>query len=268
MNHDLKQKLHEETYETISFSNAGKQAVLHHISSKKKRNPLQFLLYTASTVVVLAVFGAIILTGGLEKTDPSAVDEPNPQEHSVSVSEGNSTSSSGLNKEWTDVTVPSDVVETHPTSAKEMIASYAETLNAPVPEQHDDDHMYYKTIGATSIRVSLVGITVQGEAIEKDFENLKNLSILLNNEERKRYEHLNLDGTVAPTRYLDQWKEPSERMKVGMTYLIGLVNDLNITMNEAEGSPSGYSYMLDGDSVSEVEALIAEEELVDYWRDE
>ncbi|WP_221565069.1 hypothetical protein [Alkalihalobacillus sp. TS-13] len=284
---NLKETMDKELYGSIRFSNSAKEEVLDRMKETKgQRKPMFKLMFVSvATIAVLFVFGSIFLSQGFgtkesatqqnsdeAETEQLVQNDKLGKEDDVESDKDTAVSAEGgLSKEWKDLTNPEDVPETHPTNAKDMIAGANEGVEAGVPEQYLDDPMYYKTMGAGILRFSLRGITVEGEAIERDFENLTNLCILIHTEELKRYEHLDLPEGEWPQAHVDQWKDPSKTMEKAMMYYKGLLNDLDIAINHnGEGETSGYAHMVDGEKVDELEAFIPpEEELADVeYRDE
>ncbi|WP_261128993.1 hypothetical protein [Bacillus sp. Marseille-Q3570] len=284
---NLKETLDKEVYSRMKFSDSEKEVVLDRMKeTKKQKKPLfNRLAVSLATITVLLVFGSVLLSQGIgtkesvskEKSEKPETEQlvqhdESDNEDDIENEEDTAVSAdSGLHKEWKDVTNPEDVPPTHPTNAKDLIADANKVIKAGVPGQYTDDPMYYRAMSPGTVRTSLRGITVKGEAIERDFKNLKNLCILIHMEELKRYEHLELPKGEWPQAHVDQWKEPSEKMKKAMIYYEGLLSDLDIAINyHGEGEVSGYAHMLDGAKVDELEDFIPpEDELVDVeWRED
>ncbi|WLD91728.1 hypothetical protein [Alkalihalobacillus sp. AL-G] len=274
----LKKDLDQDIYGEIRFLNNEKQKVLHSLTTKNPASNqfLKRIFYSTATVILLFGLGAVLLNEGIgSNPDQSAVapdisknddgnNNPSNDTPTNAASDDQPTNDAGLDKNWKDVTDVGTVPDHETNSAKKLIRINNEMLHAPVPEQYDDE-MYYRAMGSHILRGSIWYIDVEGEAIEKDFENIKNLTIVIHMEEKERYEHLDLPKGEWPQAHVDQWKQPSERMKTAMRYLKGILNDLDIAINKNDGEILGYAHMVDGKKAADIENFIHEEELVEFW---
>ena len=165
-------------------------------------------------------------------------------------------------KDWKDVTVLEHGANYDmPTNAKDYIASANTSIHQiPDPDskliQRGFDEMYYYYLEASSIQNGLNIIKVQGIDIEKDFNNLYNLTIIIYEEQHKRLDGVNIDG-VSKFDAHKYWNEPTEDMKNALDFLQKLLNDLDIAINkDGQGEVFGYSYQGDGEKVTELQEFI------------
>lgn len=139
-----------------------------------------------------------------------------------------------LDKRWKDVSesTPNSEIKT----VGELISNFNKTLHEAPSEKliqagfGEDYHAYLES---QALLNTLVFVKVKGEAMEKDFSNMKALATII---EKKQ--------------------DSSERILKSISYLQQLLNDLDIAVNDKEGKVSGYSYQASGDKTGELEAFI------------
>ncbi|TLS35312.1 hypothetical protein [Pseudalkalibacillus caeni] len=280
----LKGHLDRETYSQINFSQKEKERVLVNVTSAKKRRKSKMplvkkLALNAAAAIVLVGMGTFVYQE-VQKNQEAVVDQPeNSDEEALARDEAEDGPKPDIDKDVPDTTAdgssgPTDdkawedrtITEkfstpNDPKNANEFIAQNNEIYQQPLPEQYADDPMHYYGIGASSLYYWLeTTYKVEGTAIEKDFRNLKNLAAIVVLEEKERYAHLGLVNE-NPYDYKDQWKEPSDRMEQAHEYLKDLLNEINVAINEdGKGETKGYSYMLDGEKVKELQEFIGTDE--------
>lgn len=282
---NLKNHLDEEAYQEIKFSKNEKDRVMTQVKSNQRQNkPAIFRIsMSVAAVVTLLLFGTILLNQGLGSNEKAEHQESDPEDANLAADDQNSDKDkhtetedgvsasgggNGLNKEWEDV---SDFHLNDPENAaavfsvEEMILEHYDNFHSPVPEQYADDPIHYKVMGIGVIGGMLRDELVEGEAIEKDFKNFLDLTMIVHWENLQRYEHLNLKNE-NPFKYQDQWKEPSVRMIQAIEYTEHLLHDLNVAVNkEGKGETFGLAYMVDGEQTTELEEFIQAEEFKDMW---
>ncbi len=268
----LKEQLDKESYQHISFSENEKGRVMMRISEKEKHNKRkigQTIVLTIATLFVVVGGGALAISEiqkSPEATVEKSVDvtEEAPVED-IQVNEDDTEMTSNASedtlhdKAWADKTITEGLTENDPQNVQEFIAQFDEIYKEPLPEQYSDDPALYYQIGAMLIFTSLdMNYKAEGVAVEKDLQNLRDVAAIVREEHQARYAHLGLENE-NPHKYEDQFKEPSERLEQGHVYVKALLNDLNIALNDAEGTTEGYTYMLDGEKIAELEAFIRNE---------
>lgn len=166
------------------------------------------------------------------------------------------------NKYWEDITELDQ--GTHydmATNARDYIASANISIHqTPAPDskliQKGYDEMYFYYLEASAIQNGLNIIAVKGMDIEKDFNNLYNLTMIIYEEQGKRTDGVNLDG-VSKFDAHKYWKEPTDEMKLAVSYLQKLLNDLDIAINKGGiGEDNGFSYQGDGEKTEELQVFI------------
>lgn len=264
---NLKEKLDDEVYGKITFSQKEQHRVLMEVTSysdKRKGSLLQRIMINVAAVAVFAGVGIFVfneVSVGPESTTEQVADAPRKgvdqelPEKTITASEGTVN-----DKAWLDQTVTEGLGPFDSKNVKDFIAKNAEAYSAPLPEQYADDPEHYHWISATVLLGGLeLNYKVEGAVIEKDFRNLSELASIVMEEHKKRYEHLNLKNE-NPFKYKDQFKAPSDRMKQAHKYIVGLLSDLNIAINkDGAGGNNGYSHMLDGNKTAELESFIRNE---------
>lgn len=101
-------------------------------------------------------------------------------------------------------------------------------------------------------------IRVEGEDLEKDFQNLIVLAGIISHEQFVRTAQIDPNGeAMKKTEYAKQWKPTNNRMKLSYEYMKQLLNDIDIAINKGnKGERYGVSHQLDGDKVQEMESFI------------
>ncbi|WP_274853384.1 hypothetical protein [Bacillus methanolicus] len=144
---------------------------------------------------------------------------------------------------------------------KKWIAKKVEEFSKPHPKVSqagfDEGYDYYLKAQSVSNEVGSY-IRVEGVDLEKDFENLRQLSSIISHEQFVRTAHIDPNGNAKEkTEYAKEWKPVNERMKRTFEYMKELLNDINVAINKnGKGETFGVSHQLDGDKVSEMESFM------------
>lgn len=265
---NLKKHLDKETYGKISFSDSGKDRVLMKITSsnKHKNKKMPFVQKVVLNAVAIAVFmgmGAIVVNEVQESPKASVSEKKNTPsekeavqetpEKTVNASGGETTN----DKVWVDRTVTENIENFDSKNLKDWIAVTDEIYKAPLQEQYADDPAHYYYLSASNVNGNLgFRYAAEGVAIEKDLENLKALTDIVKEEHQKRYAHLNIENE-NPFKYKDQFNPAGDRLYQAHEYTADLINDINVAINkDGKGTDNGYSYMLDGDKIIDLENFI------------
>lgn len=264
---NLKEKLDHEGYGKITFSQKEKERVWTELSSSRNRKRgslFQKIIINVSAAAIFAVMGTFVfheIMTSHDSTAEQAADVPGKiKNQGLSQKTVTASEDTDHDKSWQDRTITDGLGPYDSKNVKEFIALNAELYSAPLPEQYADDPEHYHWIAATVLLGGLeLNYKVEGAVIEKDFQNLNELTSIVIEEHKKRYEHLNLKNE-NPFDYKDQFKAPSERMKQAHKYIVALLNDINIAINkDGAGTNNGYSHMLDGKKTTLMESFIRNE---------
>ena len=87
-------------------------------------------------------------------------------------------------------------------------------------------------------------IKVEGEFIEKDFDNLLALSYIIQEEQSKVLDGVNLPEGTDKWEAKKYWNPPTDRMKQAISYMKYVLHDLDIVINKSKGELAGYSYQV------------------------
>ncbi|MBY0098681.1 hypothetical protein [Mesobacillus maritimus] len=170
-------------------------------------------------------------------------------------------------KEWKDVSNAEELeYPDFETNAKGWISQTLTDLQSETPDKYFDagyDESYHEYIMAQSI-TNVLGtyIQVEGGDLEKDFDNIYTLAEIVQDEHIKRGEHLDVDYLAEKygenkQEAVKEWKPSTERQAEAFEYLLLLLNDVHIAINEgATGEVAGFSYQADGAKTNELEAFI------------
>lgn len=148
-------------------------------------------------------------------------------------------------KIWNDVSTPEGFnnYEIEPT-LEAWIAYHAQDINKTT----DVDEYYLR---ADRLTKEMIYFRVQGEDLQKDFENLNVLQILMG--------HLDYVISVEKQQGLDTAESYGELTKC-FTYFTELLHDLNVIINnDGKGQTYGLTHQLDGSKVDELEKLLYSE---------
>lgn len=236
--------------------------------TQKNRNLFGPILSVAITMIFLLSIGSftyykLFPDKTPAETSPSdrRADETTRETTSIAKEKEQPTQGSDA-KEWKDVTVLEQGAHYDmPTNARAYIASANKSIQTkPSPDskltQRGYDDMYYYYLESMALQNGLNIIKVQGTDIEKDFNNLYSLTMIIQEEQRKRLDGVNIDG-VSKFDAHKYWKEPSKEMNQSVVYLQKLLNDLDMTINhDGKGEIHGYSYQGDGDKTAELQNFI------------
>ena len=145
-------------------------------------------------------------------------------------------------KTWKDVSTPEgfDSYGIEPT-LEAWIAYHAEDI-----AKTTDIKEYYPR--ARHLRNELEYFRIQGDDLQKDFENLEVLQTLIGN--------LDYSISVAEEQGIETAGTYDE-LKKSFKYFTELVHDIDIVINhEGKGETFGFTHQLDGEKVKEIETFI------------
>ncbi len=269
---NLRSSMNHTVLKNGRMSRAEKKRILEQAINKsyaqKNKNLIGPILSVAVTMVFLLSIGSftyynLFPDNRSAETSPSVTlaDETTRETSKIGTEKDQLTQGSGA-KEWKDVTVLEPGAHYDmPTSARAYIASANRSIQTkPSADskltQRGYDDMYYYYLESMSVQNGLNIIKVQGTDIEKDFNNLYSLTIIIHEEQGKRLDGVNIEG-VSKFDAHKYWKEPSEEMSQSVVYLQKLLNDLDMTINhDGKGEIHGYSYQGDGDKTAELQNFI------------
>lgn len=166
-------------------------------------------------------------------------------------------------KEWKDLSTTGDLVKPDfPTNVNDWVAfqinEFSKKSDVNLPNGgYDEGYDYYLKSQALSMTLGSY-IRVEGDDLEKDFENLWVLASAIGHEQFVRTAHIGPNGeAIEKTEYYKQWKPTNKRMKLSFEYMKQLLNDIDIAINkDSKGETFGVSHQLDGDKVEEMESFI------------
>ncbi|WP_077212462.1 hypothetical protein [Bacillus dakarensis] len=166
-------------------------------------------------------------------------------------------------KKWKDLSTKGDLVKPDfPTNVNDWVAfqinEFSKKSDVNLPNGgYDEGYDYYLKSQALSMTLGSY-IRVEGEDLEKDFENLWVLASAIGHEQFVRTAHIGPNGeAIEKTEYYKQWKPTNKRMKLSFEYMKQLLNDIDIAINkDSKGETFGVSHQLDGDKVEEMESFI------------
>lgn len=265
---NLRSSMNHTVLKNGRMSQAEKKRILEQAINKsyaqKNKNLIGPILSVAVTMVFLLSIGSFTYYNLFPDNRSASVtlaDETTRETSKIGTEKDQLTQGSGA-KEWKDVTVIEPGAHYDmPTSARAYIASANRSIQTkPSADskltQRGYDDMYYYYLESMSVQNGLNIIKVQGTDIEKDFNNLYSLTIIIHEEQGKRLDGVNIEG-VSKFDAHKYWKEPSEEMSQSVVYLQKLLNDLDMTINhDGKGEIHGYSYQGDGDKTAELQNFI------------
>jgi hypothetical protein len=265
---NLRSSMDQTVLKDGRMSSTEKQRIIMHAlnnaSAKRNRNLIGPLLSVAATMIFFFSFGSFTYYKLMpDKTSSSDSSTTAPTRETVEiVNENDQSKQESSEKVWRDVTVLEPGANYDmPTNARDYIASANRSIHtSPAPDskliERGFDEMYYYYLEAMALQNGLNIIKVEGTDIEKDFNNLYNLSMLIQEEQGKRLDGVNIEG-VSKFDAHNYWKEPTEEMEQSLLYLQNLLNDLDSIMNhDGKRKLFGYSYQADGNKTDELQKFI------------
>jgi hypothetical protein len=280
---DLKEKMNRTLLKDLDFHENRKRAVLRKI---KEENPsstkLTFLRtwrFTLSTVLTTSLLLGLSLfvADQLEpanKSEPQRAANNKPDqgevvyfnenyEYQKDNTVKNKKSEMVDPKEWKDLSSARDLEKPDfATNVKDWVPQTLEVLNKPIPDKYTEagvDQGYYIYLQSESIR-NVLGkfIRVEGEDLEKDFENLQTLIALIGHHQFIRTAHIDPNGNAKEKReYMKDWKPTSETTYKAFEYMKQLLHDIDVAINkDGKGETFGVSHQLDGQNVKEFEVFL------------
>jgi hypothetical protein len=152
-----------------------------------------------------------------------------------------------------------------PTNFNDWVASSLANVNAPMDEKIVEagfDEAYSQYLTAMSLdNVMYKYIDVEGEMIERDFENLRVLIGRIDHFQFVRTAHIDPNGYAKDKRdAIKDWKPADPEMNQAYEYIRQLLNDLDVAINKnGEGKTFGVSYQGKGDKIEVMERFIYSE---------
>lgn len=279
---DLKEKMNCTLLKDLDFHENRKRAVLREI---KEENPSstkftfsktwRFALSTVVTTSLLLGL-SLFVADQLEPASTSEsqrADNKSDQEKVVYFNEHyeyqkDKTAKNEKNetidpKEWKDHSSAGDLEKPDfATNVKDWVPQTLEKLNKPIPDKYVEagvDQGYYIYLQSESIR-NVLGkfIRVEGEDLEKDFDNLQTLIALISHHQFIRTAHIDPNGNAKEKlEYMKEWKPTSETTLKAFEYMKQLLHDIDVAINkDGKGKKFGVSHQLDGQKVKEFELFL------------
>lgn len=266
---DLKEKMNSTLLKDLDFNNRRQKNVLREIKSEKplliknsslfRTKPWRFALSTAFTTSMLLIL-SLFVADQLEQADKSdrnsAKTVENKKSNDIDKKEDKS-------KVWRDLSSARDLKNPDfATNVKEWVPQTLERLEQPVPNKYPGagmDEGYDIYLKAEMIR-DMLGpyIRVEGEDLEKDFQNLQTLISFIGHHQYVRTAHIDSYGNAKEkTEYLKEWKPADESIFQAFDNIKHLLHDIDVAINkDGKGKTYGVSHQLDGEKVKEFERFM------------
>lgn len=265
---NLRSSMDQTVLKDGRMSSTEKQRIIEHAlnndSHKRNRNLMGPLLSVAATMIFFFSIGSFTYYNLLpDKTSSSDSSPTDTTRETVKiVNENDQSTQESSEKAWRDATVLDPGAKYDmPTNARGYIASANRSIHtSPAPDskliERGYDEMYYYYLEAMALQNGLNIIKVEGTDLEKDFNNLYSLSQIIQEEQGKRLDGVDIEG-VSKFDAHKYWKEPTDEMEQSLLYLQNLLNDLDLVMNhDGKGKLFGYSYHADGNKTDELQKFI------------
>lgn len=269
---ELRSSMNQTVLKNGRLNSKDKQLILENVLNgnvSKKSNFIGPILSVAFSLVFLFSLGSFTYynlfpdsSADISPPDTPVSETAEKNKNIESKREEKKAATEFDDKKWKDITVLEQGAHYDmATNARDYIASANKSIHqTPAPDskliQRGFDEMYFYYLEASAIQNALNIIAVEGIDIEKDFNNLYNLTMIIYEEQGKRTEGVNLEG-VSKFDAHKYWKEPTGEMKLALNYLQKLLNDLDIAINkDGVGEDYGYSYQGDGDNTEELQVFI------------
>jgi hypothetical protein len=265
---DLKEKMNSTLLKDLDFHENRKRKVLREI--KEENSPLTkpFLSrtwrFTLSTVLTTSLLLGLSLfvADQLELADRSESQTADNESSQIVKTTERTKKEKIDSKEWKDLSTAGDLEKPDfATNVKDWIPQTLEKLKKPIPNKYTEagvDQGYDIYIKSESIRNEMRYIRVEGEDLEKDFQNLITLTSYISHEQFVRTAHIDPNGNAKEKReYMKDWKQTSETTLKAFEYMKQLVHDIDVAINkDGKGETFGISHQLDGQNVKEFERFL------------
>ncbi|MDM5314946.1 hypothetical protein QUF49_03005 [Fictibacillus sp. b24] len=264
---DLKEKMNSTLLKDLDFNERRQRHVLREIKGEEppllKINLSRTWRFTLSTVLMTSLlFGlSMFVSDQLDYSDNSdtrSAENIDKKENTNKVNDIHE----NKRKEWRDLSSVGNLEKPDfATNVKEWVPQTLEKLEQPVPDKYPGagvDEGYDIYLKSEMLR-NMLGkyIRVEGEDLEKDFQNLGTLTALIGHDQFVRTAHLDSNGNAKEkTEYMNEWKPANEETLKAFEYMKQLLHDIDVAINkDGKGETYGVSHQLDGQNVNELEAL-------------
>ncbi|MBM7717193.1 hypothetical protein JOC94_004218 [Bacillus thermophilus] len=134
---------------------------------------------------------------------------------------------------------------------KELVSTFNKTMREDVSDKSKEsghDKEYNQYLESMALATSLSELTGEvDDSLSKDFKNLGRLSLIIEEEYTKKIDAIN-SGQDVP-------KESINRLDTSIKYVLYILNDLDIILNNKEGNLKGYSHYANGEKVDAVDSM-------------
>jgi hypothetical protein len=222
--------------------------------------------------IKLFAFSGILVGGLLTACGTEVSEEPRESKLNETTTEVKAEAATTAPKDWKDLSSVGDLTKPDfATNAKDWITETLDVLKQETPEKYieagyDEAYdQYLKAQGITNVLGKYV--KVEGGDLEVDFKNIQMLAQIIQEEHEKRTEHLSLEYLQEKYGHNKQeavkdWKPATERQEQAFVYLLQLVHDVDVAINERHGIPYfGVSHFAEGEQVNGLEAFINNKEM-------
>ncbi|MFG6497025.1 hypothetical protein P8610_16815 [Fictibacillus sp. UD] len=262
---DLKEKMNSTLLKDLDFNEKRQRNVLRKI--KGEEPPLlKFSLsrtwrFTLSTVLMTSLlFGlSMFVSDQLDHYDNSNtrraeyIDQKENTNKIDDIDENKK-------KEWRDFSSVGNLEKPDfATNVREWVPQTLERLEQPVPSKYPGaglDEGYDIYLKSQMLR-DMLGpyIRVEGEDLEKDFQNLQTLISLIGHHQYVRTARIDSYGNAKEKiEYMKEWEPTSEETLKAFEYMKQLLHDIDVAINkDGKGERYGISHQLDGKKVKELE---------------
>ncbi len=253
----------------LNFNDRRQKNVLREIKSEKplliKKSSLfrtktwRFALSTVFTTSLLLIL-SLFVADQLEQADKS---DRNTAKTVVNNKSNVIESIKDESKVWRDLSSAGDLKNPDfATNVREWVPQTLERLEQPVPSRYPGagmDEGYDIYLKAEMLR-DMLGphIRVEGEDLNKDFQNIQTLISYIGHHQYVRTAHIDSYGNAKEkTEYMDEWKPADDTLFQAFENIKHLLHDIDVAINkDGRGKTYGVSHQLDGEKVKEFERFM------------
>jgi hypothetical protein len=266
---DLKEKMNRTLLKDLDFHENRKRAVLSEI---KEENPTSTKFtfsrtwrFTLSTVLTTSLLLGLSLFVA-DQLEPANRSESQRADINSDVEKKDEYVANEKEevdpKEWKDLSSAHDLEKPDfATNVKDWVPQTLEKLKKPIPDKYTEagvDQGYEIYLKSESLRNELRYIRVEGEDLEKDFQNLITLTSYISHEQFVRTAHIDPNGNAKEKHeYMKDWKPTSETTLKAFEYMNQLLHDMDVAINkDGNGKTFGVLHQLEGQNVRDLESFL------------